>query len=102
MQFLARAAQQSAIGSVLHEHMLEQESSVRGRVALEHQTCVNESTERILQFCFATLRDGTETLLGPFECEEEARSEWKRVSFAHKSTATARYAIVAETAMALR
>lgn len=47
---------------------------------------------------FKTLRDGTETILGPFESEEDARYEWKRVSFEHKSTATARFAIVAENA----
>lgn len=51
---------------------------------------------------FTALRDGTETLIGPFDREEDARSEWKRVSFANKSTATARYAIVSETAMSLR
>ena len=45
---------------------------------------------------FNALRDGCGTILGPFECEEDARSEWKRVSFANKSTATARYLIVAE------
>jgi len=51
---------------------------------------------------FSALRDGTEMLLGPFEREEDAKSEWKRVSFENKSTATARFAIVAETAMQLR
>ena len=45
---------------------------------------------------FSALRDGSETILGPFEREEDARSEWKRVSFEHKSNATARFLIVAQ------
>jgi hypothetical protein len=45
---------------------------------------------------FNALRDGSETILGPFECEQDAKSEWKRVSFEHKSTATTRFLIVAE------
>lgn len=45
---------------------------------------------------FKMLRDGTQTLLGPFEREDEAKSEWKRLSFENKATATTRYSIVAE------
>ena len=28
---------------------------------------------------FKVLEDGTQTILGPFEREEEAKSEWKRI-----------------------
>ena len=49
---------------------------------------------------FSALRDGSGTILGPFEREEDAKSEWKRVSFEHKSTATARFLIVAQTGAA--
>jgi hypothetical protein len=45
---------------------------------------------------FNALRNGSETILGPFDCEDAARSEWKRVSFEQKSCATARFLIVAE------
>ena len=45
---------------------------------------------------FNALRNGSETILGPFSCEDDARCEWKRVSFEHKSNATARFLIVAE------
>jgi hypothetical protein len=45
---------------------------------------------------FSALRDGSETILGPFDCEAAAKSEWKRVSFEHKSTATTRFLIVAQ------
>jgi len=38
------------------------------------------------------------TILGPFGSESDARSEWKRVSFENKSTATARFTIVAAAA----
>ena len=47
---------------------------------------------------FKSLKGGTQTLLGPFEREEDAKSEWKRISFEHKSMATTRYSIVAEGA----
>jgi hypothetical protein len=47
---------------------------------------------------FKTLRSGTQTILGPFESREDAKSEWKRVSFEHKSSATARFSIVLENA----
>lgn len=50
---------------------------------------------------FSTLRDGSETILGPFDRAEDAKSEWKRVSFEHKSNATTRFLIV-EQAAALR
>ena len=46
---------------------------------------------------FSALRDGSGTILGPFACEEDAKSEWKRVSFEHKSNATARFTIVEQT-----
>lgn len=45
---------------------------------------------------FKTLRSGTQTILGPFECREDAKSEWKRVSMETKSQATARFSIVLE------
>ena len=47
---------------------------------------------------FKALRDGSATILGPFGSEADARSEWKRVSFENKSTATARFTIVAAAA----
>ncbi len=47
---------------------------------------------------FKALRGGTETILGPFDCEATAKSEWERVSYAHKSVATARFLIVAQHA----
>ncbi len=47
---------------------------------------------------FKVLEDGTQTILGPFDREEEAKSEWKRISFENKSVATTRYTIVAEGA----
>ncbi len=47
---------------------------------------------------FTAIRHGTETILGPFDNAEHARCEWKRVSLEHRSTATARFAIVAENA----
>jgi hypothetical protein len=47
---------------------------------------------------FKALKHGTQTLLGPFEREEDAKSEWRRISFEHKSMATVRYSIVAEGA----
>jgi hypothetical protein len=48
---------------------------------------------------FKTLESGSQTILGPFDREEEARSEWKRISFENKSEATTRYSIVAEGAV---
>jgi len=47
---------------------------------------------------FDALRNGTETILGPFDCAEKAKSEWERVSYANKSIATARFLIVAQNA----
>jgi hypothetical protein len=51
---------------------------------------------------FKALEDGTQIVLGPFDREEEAKSEWKRISFANKSRATTRYTIVAEGAAPAR
>jgi hypothetical protein len=45
---------------------------------------------------FKTLENGSQTILGPFDREDEAKSEWKRISFENKLVATTRYSIVAE------
>jgi hypothetical protein len=42
------------------------------------------------------LEHGSQTILGPFDREDEAKSEWKRISFENKLVATTRYSIVAE------
>ena len=47
---------------------------------------------------FETLANGTQTILGPFDCEEDAKSEWKRVSLEYRLFATTRFSIVREHA----
>src|SRR5690242_21876765 len=64
MQFLARTAQQCAVGSVLHKGMLEQKSGVWGYAVLEHQSRISEPAERILQFRLAPSRDCGQQLIG--------------------------------------
>ena len=44
---------------------------------------------------FKQLRDGP-TVSGPYHDRTEAQQEWRRLSDANRSTATARYAITAE------
>ena len=47
---------------------------------------------------FRALVPGTETMAGPFECEQGARDEWTRLSRCPEKSriATLRYAIAAE------
>ena len=51
---------------------------------------------------FEKLASDTPTILGPFDCEEDAKSEWKRVSFEHRAFATTRFSIVREHAAGAR
>jgi hypothetical protein len=45
---------------------------------------------------FKTLRDGAETVAGPFASRYEAEQTWKRLSSEHSSRATTRFSIAAE------
>jgi hypothetical protein len=45
---------------------------------------------------FKALRDGTSTLIGPFESRDQAAAEWRRLSEESRSKATARYTIASE------
>ncbi|MDT9599523.1 DUF4170 domain-containing protein [Sphingosinicella rhizophila] len=45
---------------------------------------------------FNALVPGTEKLVGPFENEGRARTEWTRLSCSPAATATTRYSIAAE------
>jgi hypothetical protein len=47
---------------------------------------------------FERLTSDTPTIAGPFNCEEEAKSEWRRLSFEHRAYATTRFSIVREHA----
>ncbi len=47
---------------------------------------------------FRALVPGTEKLVGPFECERKARTEWTRLTCCPDGgTATTRYSIASET-----
>jgi hypothetical protein len=45
---------------------------------------------------FKSLRDGTSTLIGPFDDRDDAKAEWKRLSEQNRSKATARYTIASD------
>jgi len=45
---------------------------------------------------FECLKQGTETVVGPFGSREEAQTEWRRISEENRTRATARYAIASE------
>ena len=45
---------------------------------------------------FGVLIPGTEKMVGPFEDERKAKTEWTRLTGCPKATATTRYAIAAE------
>jgi hypothetical protein len=47
---------------------------------------------------FEKLTGELPTIAGPFNCEEEAKSEWKRLSFERRASATTRFSIVRERA----
>jgi hypothetical protein len=47
---------------------------------------------------FEKLTTETPTVAGPFNCEEDAKAEWKRLSFEYCSHATTRFSIVREHA----
>ena len=47
---------------------------------------------------FNALIPGTERMVGPFECERKARTEWTRLTCCPEGTsATTRYSIASET-----
>ncbi len=48
---------------------------------------------------FRALVPGTEKMIGPFECERKARTEWTRLTCCpdRSSCGTVRYSIAAET-----
>ncbi len=46
---------------------------------------------------FRALVPGTEKMIGPFEDERKARSEWTRLTCCPNSGATTRYSIASET-----
>jgi hypothetical protein len=45
---------------------------------------------------FARVIPGTERVRGPFAEEWRAQTEWRRLTFAQRTTATTRYTIAAE------
>ena len=45
---------------------------------------------------FARIVPGTETIAGPFEDEDRAKTEWKRLTFRDRRAATTRYSIAHE------
>ena len=45
---------------------------------------------------FTALAPGSETVSGPFRCENKARTEWQRLTFRDHAGATTRYTIAAE------
>ena len=45
---------------------------------------------------FARVLPGTERVRGPYADERRARTEWHRLTFAPRTTATTRYCIAAE------
>ena len=47
VQFLPSAAQQRAIGGVLHQRMLEKVRGMRSRAAAKQQSCIIELTREI-------------------------------------------------------
>ena len=57
MQFLPPAAQQRAVGGVLHQRVLEQIRGVRRRAAAEQEACFGQFSERSLQLDFVALGD---------------------------------------------
>jgi hypothetical protein len=57
VQLLPRAPQQGAVCGVLDKRVLEKINGIGEYSALEHQACIDEPTERILQLCLTALRD---------------------------------------------
>ena len=49
---------------------------------------------------FDRIVDGTEQLIGPFPCRNEAMEEWKKLATATRGNCHARYAIAEEFARA--
>jgi hypothetical protein len=45
---------------------------------------------------FKELKDGSTTVVGPFDDRDSAQSEWKRLSEENRSRATARYTIASD------
>jgi hypothetical protein len=58
MQLLTRAAQQAAVGRVLHQRVLESVNCVGRRTALEYQFGIDKAGERVPQFVLGKARDG--------------------------------------------
>lgn len=45
---------------------------------------------------FQKLVEGTERMIGPFDDERQARTEWTRLTYCPAATATTRYSITTE------
>jgi hypothetical protein len=60
MQFLSRGAQQTAIGRVLHQRVLECIDRIRRRTVLKHQLGSDKPGERSLQLVLGKTADRTQ------------------------------------------